>query len=326
MYRYRKRFVLLERAARLERYRLVTARDTNGERLLYDLVLSLNVHRRHLTTEQKRELIDTLLKRQPEMSDRHIGNLVKADNKTVATRRAKLEGREEIPHVETRTDSKGRKQPAKRKAQEPANQRKGGYATIVSHCAVFGERRTEVRKFTIDEPTPCGQYPVSVTVSYVEQNKRKPWLLQVVPDNLLYVTIERGSGAVIYDSRNDVPCDMEQWKATNEKHAGKRPGVVDQTPLQPSTDADASAEKSKEHYAEADVADDWEEAIIDNCLKDVEHYVAVAVAKFIVNDAVKSFEVLFDKLEDCVALMKADAKLKAEKLAAKIAVDSAEAA
>jgi hypothetical protein len=88
----------------------------NNDDDVYRAVLALNVHRRHLTAEQKRELIDTLLKRQPEMSDRHIGNLVKADNKTVATRRAKLEGREEIPHVETRTDSKGRKQPAKRKS------------------------------------------------------------------------------------------------------------------------------------------------------------------------------------------------------------------
>jgi protein gp37 len=98
---------------------------------VYSFVLSANVHRRHLTTEQKRELIDTLLKRQPEMSDRHIGNLVKADNKTVATRRAKLEGREEIPHVETRTDSKGRKQPSS-KGEKPANGESstGKYVTL----------------------------------------------------------------------------------------------------------------------------------------------------------------------------------------------------
>jgi hypothetical protein len=40
--------------------------------------------------------------------------VAKVDGKTVATVRAEQEGRAEIPHVETRTDTKGRKQPAKR--------------------------------------------------------------------------------------------------------------------------------------------------------------------------------------------------------------------
>jgi ParB-like nuclease domain len=81
---------------------------------IWNCVVSLNVHRRHLTAEKKRELIAKVLRRQPETSDRQIGEMVKADNKTVAAVRAEMEGREEIPHVETRTDSKGRKQPSKK--------------------------------------------------------------------------------------------------------------------------------------------------------------------------------------------------------------------
>jgi hypothetical protein len=55
-----------------------------------------------------------LIKAQPEKSDRQIADTVKVDHKTVGAVRAEQEARGEIPHVETRTDSMGRQQPAKR--------------------------------------------------------------------------------------------------------------------------------------------------------------------------------------------------------------------
>jgi len=51
----------------------------------YAIALSLNVHRRHLTAEQKRELIAKLLKAEPEVSNLSIAKQVKADDKTVAS-------------------------------------------------------------------------------------------------------------------------------------------------------------------------------------------------------------------------------------------------
>jgi ParB-like chromosome segregation protein Spo0J len=83
-------------------------------------VISKNIHRRHLKAREKREAIAKLLKAQPEKSDRQIGEMIKADNKTVASVRAEQEAREEIPHVESRTDTKGRKQPAKKARKQPA--------------------------------------------------------------------------------------------------------------------------------------------------------------------------------------------------------------
>jgi hypothetical protein len=77
-------------------------------------VLSANLHRRHLTTEQKRKLIAKEIANDPSKSDRAIAKAVKADKNTVATMRSEMEGRGEIHHVETRTDTKGRQQPAKR--------------------------------------------------------------------------------------------------------------------------------------------------------------------------------------------------------------------
>jgi hypothetical protein len=86
-------------------------------------VISANIHRRHLTAEQKRDLIAKLIKAQPEKSDRAIGKMAKADGKTVAAIRAKQEGRAEIPHIEKRTDTKGRKQPAQKKTNTKGRKR-----------------------------------------------------------------------------------------------------------------------------------------------------------------------------------------------------------
>jgi hypothetical protein len=77
-------------------------------------VISANLHRRHLTAEERRELIATVIKVDPSRSDRQIAETVKVDHKTVGAVRAEQEARGEIPHVSTRTDSAGRKQPAKR--------------------------------------------------------------------------------------------------------------------------------------------------------------------------------------------------------------------
>jgi hypothetical protein len=79
-------------------------------------VLSQNIHRRHLTSKQKRELIAKLLKTKPEASNNSIAEQAKADDKTVNAVRKDLEGSSEIPSLEKRTGSNGRKQAAKKKS------------------------------------------------------------------------------------------------------------------------------------------------------------------------------------------------------------------
>jgi DNA-binding Lrp family transcriptional regulator len=81
---------------------------------VHQYVIGANVHRRHLTAEQKRDLIAKLLKAQPESSNRQIAKTVGAHHETVGAVRSEMEGRGEIRHVETRTDTKGRKQPSKK--------------------------------------------------------------------------------------------------------------------------------------------------------------------------------------------------------------------
>jgi ParB-like chromosome segregation protein Spo0J len=109
------------------RYRACLAADVaaityNADKYISDpatYVVSANLHRRHLTQDQRRALIAKLVKAQPEKSDRQIAKTANVDHKTVASVRSEIEERGEIPHVEMRTDSKGRKQPTKK----PANKR-----------------------------------------------------------------------------------------------------------------------------------------------------------------------------------------------------------
>jgi hypothetical protein len=83
-------------------------------------VITANLHRRHLTAEQKRDLIAKLLEAQPEKSDRQIGKMARVSKNTAKSVRDEMEARGQIDHVETRTDTKGRKQPAKKSVSKPS--------------------------------------------------------------------------------------------------------------------------------------------------------------------------------------------------------------
>jgi hypothetical protein len=86
----------------------------NGDE--YDFVIGANIQRRHLTSDQKRELIAKVLKARPEQSNNAIAEQVKVDDKTVAKVRTELESTSEIPKLEKTIgkDGKARKQPKKR--------------------------------------------------------------------------------------------------------------------------------------------------------------------------------------------------------------------
>jgi DNA-binding Lrp family transcriptional regulator len=80
----------------------------------FDYVISKNVRRRHLTNEQKLELVDRVLKLKPDRSNRQIAELTKTSHPTVAKRRAKLEAAGDVETVTTSTDTRGRKQPTRK--------------------------------------------------------------------------------------------------------------------------------------------------------------------------------------------------------------------
>jgi hypothetical protein len=81
-------------------------------------IVSPNIHRRHLTPEQRSGLIKQLLKMNPEQSDRAIASDIGTDHKTVEAIRKQQEATWEIPQLKERTgkDGKTRK---RRSAQPP---------------------------------------------------------------------------------------------------------------------------------------------------------------------------------------------------------------
>lgn len=85
-----------------------------GEEDPFAYVVSANIHRRHLTTAQKRDTIAELLRRTPGRSDLATARIAHVSDKTVASVRSDLTGRSEIPNADTRIDSAGRQQPARK--------------------------------------------------------------------------------------------------------------------------------------------------------------------------------------------------------------------
>lgn len=63
-------------------------------------------------TVDRRTLARVVIGRFPQQSDRQLAVMVGCDHKTIATVRGEMNERGEIPHVEKRTDSIGREQPA----------------------------------------------------------------------------------------------------------------------------------------------------------------------------------------------------------------------
>jgi hypothetical protein len=89
----------------------------------YKFVVSANVHRRHLTAEQKRDVIAALLKANPERSDRATAKIAKASPTTVGTIRQELEREGMVSKLDTRVGVDGISQPASKPRPDPAAQR-----------------------------------------------------------------------------------------------------------------------------------------------------------------------------------------------------------
>lgn len=81
----------------------------------------LNIARRHLTSEQKRELIREQLKATPEQSDRQIAKTLGVSKNTVKANRQELEAGGQIAHLETAIGADGKEYPRQvvHKAPEP---------------------------------------------------------------------------------------------------------------------------------------------------------------------------------------------------------------
>ena len=82
-------------------------------------VISANIHRRHLTIEDKDRLIVELLKADPTKSNRQVAKIIDASHPHVAEVRRRAEKAGDVETVTTSIDTRGRKQSARRKTAKP---------------------------------------------------------------------------------------------------------------------------------------------------------------------------------------------------------------
>jgi hypothetical protein len=119
-------------------------------------VLGANIFRRHLTNEQKKELVEKLLELMPKASDRQIGKLADVSHPKVAKVRDEMERRGKISTSKTRTDTKGRKQPARKAATSPTKSKSNTVLTDPARTAtgglahLWGEATPEQRSKFVD--------------------------------------------------------------------------------------------------------------------------------------------------------------------------------
>jgi hypothetical protein len=79
----------------------------------FHYVISRNLHRRHLTIEERREIAAKLLATNPEQSNRQVAKIVKLDHQTVAAVRSERESTGEIPQLKKTKGSDGKARPAR---------------------------------------------------------------------------------------------------------------------------------------------------------------------------------------------------------------------
>src|SRR5262249_37587000 len=87
---------------------------TGDDAAARNYVISANIHRRHLSPEQRREIIATLLKADPTQSNREVAEQAKASHHTVGDVRTELEATGQIAQLETTIGADGKKRKTKK--------------------------------------------------------------------------------------------------------------------------------------------------------------------------------------------------------------------
>jgi hypothetical protein len=99
--------------------------------------------------------------------------------------------------------------------------RAGGPARLVQHSAVFGRVETEVREFRVGDVYRYGESSHSVGIDFVEPGKSQHYAFTMRTDGERYLTVEM-AGQTVYDSRIDVPIDMDKWHETDVRFQTRR--------------------------------------------------------------------------------------------------------
>jgi hypothetical protein len=109
----------------------------------------------------------------PDTSDRTIAGQIKVDHKTVGAVRSEMEGRGEILHVEVRTDTRGREQPARKtKKQKP-------HQTEFTHSdgrKTYGDEAMADFRQAIAEEQQAEERAIAILVDHLNPNALKEFI------------------------------------------------------------------------------------------------------------------------------------------------------
>jgi ParB-like chromosome segregation protein Spo0J len=139
-----------------------------------DLVIKDNLNRRHLTSEQKRNLIAYFLKEDPYRSNREIAKKTGIDHKTVEPVRRQLEAGGEIPHLKTikgmdgKEYSKKESLPVKPVKEEPKIDKKTGANWWTPEMEAEKKYKESLRSMV----TKKIQYQIDVLEDLTKQSKK----------------------------------------------------------------------------------------------------------------------------------------------------------
>jgi ParB-like chromosome segregation protein Spo0J len=101
-------------------------------------VISANIHRRHLSPDQRRDIIAMLLKADPTKSNRQIADTAKASHHTVEDVRAKLEATGQLAQLDKTTGADGKTR--KRKAKPKRGSGGSGNKTTITYQEVINAK------------------------------------------------------------------------------------------------------------------------------------------------------------------------------------------
>jgi hypothetical protein len=125
--------------------------EVEGDIDPFAYVVSANIHRRHLTTEQKHDVIAALLKAKPDWSNRRVAESVRVSHNTVGDVRAELESTGQIAQLDKTVGKDKRARKSKPKPRFLAPKRKCTPLDAVVEMIASAERLDKSRHGTSDE-------------------------------------------------------------------------------------------------------------------------------------------------------------------------------
>jgi DNA-binding transcriptional regulator YiaG len=157
------------------------------------LARALNLARRQLDTDQKRELIADQLAETPGWSLRRVGKMLGVDGKTVASVRAELESTAEFPQFEKTVGLDGKSRPATFvfNGGSPSNPRPSNIATPPGIC-----------RFLHDLIAPCYKVKTILDPSAGTGALTKPW------KGVKVIAYEIAKGRDFFGCPNRINCDL----------------------------------------------------------------------------------------------------------------------